>query len=118
MEIINRKGDLTMFPGMGGMDPRRMKMMMKQMGIKQEDINATRVIFELENGKIIIENPTVSAIEMQGQKTYTVTGNAVEEKTIPEEDVKMVAEQAKVSEKNARKALEESDGDIAEAISK
>ncbi len=107
-----------MFPGMGGLDPRKMKMMMKQLGIKSEEIDAKRVIFELENGKLIIDNPQVSAIDMQGQKTYTVVGNAREEKGVPSEDVKMVAEQAKVSEKEATKALEENDGDIAEAISK
>ena len=108
-----------MFPGMGGMDPRRMKMLMKQMGIKNEDINAKRVIFELEAGKkLIIENPSVSTIEMQGQKTYTVTGTAKEETSLPEEDVKMVSEQTGASEKEARAALEQSEGDIAEAISK
>jgi len=108
-----------MFPGMGGMDPRKMKMMMKQLGIKSEDIDAKRVIFELENGKLVIDNPQVSAIDMQGQKTYTVMGEAKEEAGgVPEEDVKMVAEQAGVSEKEAKKALEEADGDIAEAISK
>ena len=108
-----------MFPGMGGMDPRKMKMMMKQLGIKSEEIDAKRVIFELENGRLVIENPQVSAIEMQGQKTYTVSGEArQEEGGIPGEDVKMVAEQASVSEEEARKALEESEGDIAEAIVK
>ena len=66
--------------------------------------------------KIIIENPSVSAIEMQGQKTYTVTGNAVEEKTIPEEDVKMVMEKTGKNMKEARKALEKANGDLAEAI--
>jgi len=108
-----------MFPGMGGMDPRKMKMMMKQLGIKSEDIDAKRVIFELENGKLVIDNPQVSAIDMQGQKTYTVMGEARKESAgIPEEDIKMVCEQAGVSEEEAKKALEEADGDIAEAISK
>ncbi|MCR4335332.1 MAG: nascent polypeptide-associated complex protein [archaeon] len=108
-----------MFPGMGGMDPRKMKMMMKQLGIKNEDIDAKRVIFELENGRLIIDNPQVSAIDMQGQKTYTVMGEAREEQGgIPEEDIKMVCEQAGVSEEEAKTALEEADGDIAEAISK
>ncbi len=108
-----------MFPGMGGMDPRRMKMMMKQLGIKSEDINAKKVIFEMEGGKLVIENPQVTAMEIQGQKTYTVVGKAVKEDAgIPESDVKMVAEQAGVSEKEARKALEETNGDIAEAIGK
>ena len=77
-----------MFPGMGGMDPRKMKMMMKQLGIKNEDINVKKVIFELEDKKLIIDDPQVSAIDMQGQKTYTVIGNAREEAgEIPKEDI-------------------------------
>ena len=108
-----------MFPGMGGMDPRKMKMMMKQLGIKNEELNVKKVIFELEDKKLIIDDPQVSAIDMQGQKTYTVIGNAREEAgELPEEDIKMVAEQTNVSEKEAKKALEENDGDIAEAINK
>jgi nascent polypeptide-associated complex subunit alpha len=106
------------FPGMGGMDPRRMKMLMKQMGIKNEEIDAKRVIFELDGKRLVIENPSVSAIEMQGQKTYTVAGNAKEESSIPEEDIKMVSEQASVSAEEAKKSLEETNGDIAEAIAK
>jgi len=107
-----------MFPGLGGMDPRKMKMMMKQMGIKSDDVPATRVIFEVDGGRIIIEDPQVTAMDIQGQKTFTVMGKITEEESIPEEDIKMVAEQAEVSEEEARKALEEAKGDIAEAISK
>jgi nascent polypeptide-associated complex subunit alpha len=55
---------------------------------------------------------------MQGQKSYQITGNAHTESAISEDDVKMVAEQTGASEENARKALEESNGDIAEAIMK
>ncbi|HZX34054.1 MAG TPA: nascent polypeptide-associated complex protein, partial [archaeon] len=91
-------------------------------GIKSEDINAKKVIFELKDGsKLVIENPNVSAIEMQGQKTYTVSGvEKMEAGTpgIPEEDIAMVAEQAKVSKEKARKAIEETEGDIAAAIEK
>jgi len=108
-----------MFPGMGGMDPRKMKMMMKQLGIKNEELNVKKVIFELEDKKLIIDDPQVSAIDMQGQKTYTVIGNAREEAgEIPKEDIKMVAEQTSVSEEEAKKTLEENNGVIAEAISK
>jgi len=104
---------------MGGMDPRKMKMMMKQLGIKNEELNVKKVIFELEDKKLIIDDPQVSAIDMQGQKTYTVIGNAREEAgEIPKEDIKMVAEQTSVSEEESKKALEENDGDIAEAINK
>ena len=110
-----------MFPGLGGMDPREMKQMMKQLGIKTEEIAAKRVIFELENGNLVFENPQISAMEVSGQKTYTVIGQAKEEVAqakIPESDVEMVAAQANVSKEEARKALEETGGDIAQAIEK
>lgn len=107
-----------MFPGMRNINPKQISQMMRSMGIKNEELKAKRVVFELEGGsRLVIDNPNVNVMEVQGQKTYTVMGNAREESTgIPEEDVKMVAESAGVSGKKARKALEESDGDIAEAI--
>lgn len=110
-----------MFPGMGKMNPKQMQGMLKQFGIKTEEVDAKRVIFELENGKkLVVDNPAVTAMVMQGHKTFTVMGDAKEEAgeaSIPDADVKMVAEQAKVSKEKARKALEDSEGDIAEAIS-
>ena len=106
----------------GGINPSQMKSMMKQMGIKQEDIDASRVIIEKNDGKkIVIDNPTVQKMVMQGQESWQITGEAREESAaeeISEEDVKMVAEKTGKSEKEARKALEEVNGDIAEAIVK
>jgi nascent polypeptide-associated complex subunit alpha len=104
-----------MFPG--GMNPKQMGRMMKQMGIKNEELDAKEVTIILNDGKkIIFENPSVQMIEMQGQKTYTIAGSQKEEVSIPEEDIQMVAEQAEVSEDEAKKALEENGGDIAKAI--
>ena len=105
-----------MFPGRG-IDPRQMQKMMKQMGIKSEEIEAERVIIEGKNKKIIIDEPSVTAIDMQGKKTYTIMG---EERTegmgIPKEDIEMVMKQAEVDAKKAEAALKKNDGDIAEAI--
>jgi len=104
-----------MFPG--GVNPKQMGQMMKRFGIKNEELEAKRVIIELENGKkIVFEKPSVQSIEMQGSKTYTIAGSSTEEHTIPEEDIKMVAEQAGVSEKKAKEQLEKDGGDIAQAI--
>ena len=106
-----------MLPGMGKINPAQMQAMMKQFGIKSEPLNAKRVIFELENKKLVIDNPNVTAVDMQGQKTYQVIGEAREESAgVPEEDIKMVAEQAGVSEEEAKAELEKTDGDIAQAI--
>jgi nascent polypeptide-associated complex subunit alpha len=104
-----------MFPG--GMNPKQMGRMMRQMGIKNEEINATKVTIETNSEKLVFENPQVQLMEVQGQKTYTVIGNPKKESSIPQEDIDMVKEQAEVSEEDAKKALEENDGDIAEAIS-
>ncbi|MEM0359902.1 MAG: nascent polypeptide-associated complex protein [Candidatus Diapherotrites archaeon] len=111
-----------MMPGLG--NPAQMRRMMKQLGMKSEEINAKRVIIELEKGRITIEQPQITSIEMQGHKTYTVMGNEKREdgvkesepKEIPEEDIKLVAAQTAVSEEKAKRALEECDGDLAEAI--
>ena len=110
-----------MFPGLGNMDPRRMKQMMRQLGIKSEELDAKRVTIELGDSKLVFENPQVSAVDLGGQKTYTIVGSPKEEKAeagIPEADIEMVAEQAKVSKEIAKKALGETNRDIAEAIGK
>ena len=105
----------------GGINPSQMKAMMKQMGIKQEDIQAERVIIETVDRRIIIEPASVQKIMMQGQTTWQIGGDAREEtkeESIKEEDIQMVAEKTGKSEGEARKALEEAGGDIAEAIVK
>lgn len=106
-----------MFPG--GVNPKQMAQMMKQMGIKVEDIKATKIIIETDSGKkLVFDNASVQAINMQGQKTYTITGTPREESSLPEDDVVMVAEQSGSSKEEARAALESTNGDIAEAILK
>jgi len=55
---------------------------------------------------------------MMGQKTLQITGDISEESNILEEDIKTVSKQAEVSEEVAKKTLEETEGDLAEAIIK
>ena len=106
-----------MFPGMRNINPAQMNKMMQSLGIKNETMEVKRVIFEMDGKKLIIDAPNVSAIDMQGQKTYTVMGKAREEQAgLPGEDIEMVAESAGVSKEKAKKALEGTKGDIAEAI--
>ncbi|MFH1443017.1 MAG: nascent polypeptide-associated complex protein [Candidatus Micrarchaeota archaeon] len=129
------------------MDPRQMAALARQMGIVSNEVKSKRVTIEKsDGGKIVIENPTVMAMDLGGQKNYTVsgqereenagTGAGSEEKTekgeipsqeeseeeqiegISEKDIAMVAEQAKVTKEVAKAALEEANGDIAEAIMK
>jgi nascent polypeptide-associated complex subunit alpha len=104
-----------MFPG--GVNPKQMGQMMKKFGIKNEEIDAKQVVILLNSGKkLVIDNPQVQSIEMQGNKTYTIAGNAREESGVPDEDVTMVAESAGVSKEKAKEALTKSNGDIAAAI--
>ena len=110
-----------MFPG--GMpkniDPKQMRRMMQQFGIKNQEIEAERVIIESKGGKIIIEPVSVTAVEFGGNKTYTVTGEerkASVERAPSEEDIEMVVKQAGVTKKKAEAALRKNEGDIAGAI--
>jgi len=108
-----------MIPGLGGLDPKKMQGMMKQLGISQEDIPAERVIIEkTDNSKIIIENPSVVKMKMQGQENFQITGDVSESQgeAFTEEDIKQVMEKTNCSEEKAQKALESTKGDLAEAI--
>lgn len=111
-----------MFPGLGGMNPSQMKGMMKQLGIKSEELDAQKVTIELSDGKTItFSNPQVTVVEMKNAKSYTISGEAVESgghNEISNEDVELVKAQTDCSDEDARAALEESNGDIAEAISR
>jgi nascent polypeptide-associated complex subunit alpha len=102
----------------GGINPGQMKAMMKQMGIKQEEIEVERVVIEGKDKRIIIEPALVQKITMQGQGSWQITGNAREESKevqFSDEDVELVMEKTGVSEEEARKALNQTK-DVAEAI--
>lgn len=100
----------------GGLDPKKMQAMMKQMGIKSEDIASSKVTIETDSGAIIIEEPQVVQVTMQGQVSFQISGKVRKEIRSTADDVKMVMEQAGCSEDDAKNALEKSNGDIAEAI--
>ena len=108
-----------MFGGLGkGFDPKKMQAVMKQLGMSQEEIEASRVVIETENGKIIIEEPSVSKISVQGQETFQISGKVKEEISISKEDIETISEKPGVSKEKAREMLEETNGDLAEAILK
>lgn len=106
-----------------GMNPRQMKQAMKQLGIRQEDIDANEVIIRTPEKEIVITNPSVQKVFMGGQGSYQISGEEHERSLdstpeITEDDIKTVMEQAGCSEEEAKTALEETEGDIAEAILK
>ena len=103
----------------GGMNPKKMQGLMKQMGIQQNEIDSEKVVIEKSDGnKIIIENPNVVKLTMQGQDNFQITGEVREESAevgVSEEDIKTIVEKTGCSEEDAKKALEKT-GDLAEAI--
>lgn len=104
-----------MFPGM---DAKRMQQMLKRLGMKLDTVQANEVIIKTDSGDIVIENPQVVKTSMKGQVVFQVSGN-VKEKSFSDEDVKLVMEQTGVKDEvKVKKALEESKGDIAQAIMK
>ncbi|MDP3027218.1 MAG: nascent polypeptide-associated complex protein [Nanoarchaeota archaeon] len=106
-----------MFPKL---DPKKMQAIMSQMGIKQEEIDAKRVIIETDEKNIIINNPSVVKINMQGQDSFQISGDVTEEEAgkedNSEEDIKTITEKTGCTEEQAKQALEDANGDLTEAI--
>jgi nascent polypeptide-associated complex subunit alpha len=101
--------------------------MMQKMGMDVKEItNVRQVVIKTTDKQIVIDDPSVTTVTMQGQTMFQVAGGTVKEEahreeveealSISEGDVKLVAEQAGVSVEEARKALIESGGDLAQAI--
>lgn len=108
-----------MFPGL---NPKKIQAVMKQLGMKQEDIEAKRVIIEKQNSNIIIENPSVAKIEMQGKETFQISGDiqedteSAESKENIEKDIKTIMEKTNCDKEEAALALEKNNGDLAATI--
>lgn len=104
-----------------GVNPRQLKQMMRQMGMSQEDIEASKVIIKTASKDIIIENPSIQKVTMQGQTTFQVAGDYTEQIAtakivISQDDIETVVSQANVSKEQAKIALENANGDLAQAI--
>ena len=107
-----------MFPGK--VNPKKMKQMMKQMGMEMEEIEGVeKVVIYTPAGNYVFDDAQVVATTMQGATSYQLTGEARFEGAapeIPEEDVALVVSQTGVAGEVARATLIETRGDIAEAI--
>jgi nascent polypeptide-associated complex subunit alpha len=117
-----------MMPG-GRMNPKQMKAMMKRMGIDQEELlGVEEVIIKTKTKELVFKDAVVTAVSVQGQKTYQVVGipqererrreEGEEEGGVPEDDIKLVMSQTGCTAAEAKKALQETDGAPAEAILK
>lgn len=107
---------------MPGINPKQMKAAMRKMGMKMDEIeNVEKVVVYTPQGNYVFENAQVVGITMQGQTSYQLSGDVHFEEAdviIPDEDVSLVAAQTGKTEDEARAALKECKGDMAEAILK
>jgi len=111
---------------MPNVNPRQMEQMMRKMGIKQVDIDAEQVIIVCSDRKIVIDNPSIQKVNMMGKESYQISGDESEEPLdedteegpveITEEDIQTVMTQTGGTEDEAKQALEDTRGNIAEAI--
>lgn len=111
-----------MFPGIGGkgVSPKKMKQMMKQMGINIEEIEGVEeVIIRTKDREIFFLDASVTVMDAQGNRSYQVVGTPQErgrEVSIPDSDVELVVAQTGCTPDEAMAALKEAKGDLAEAI--
>jgi nascent polypeptide-associated complex subunit alpha len=101
-------------------NPRELERMARKMGINTQPIEAEEVIIKTPEKDIVIINPQVSKVNMMGQETWQIVGEAEERPKSPftEQDVKMVVGQTGASEADVRKTLAQLNGDLAMAILK
>jgi nascent polypeptide-associated complex subunit alpha len=62
-----------MFGG-GGMNPRKMKQMMKQMGIDVTELDAEEVVIKTADEELVFSDAQVTRMDAQGQETYQIVG--------------------------------------------
>ena len=112
-------------------NPRQARRMMEKMGMKMNSVaDVKEVIIRRENTELVIETPQVTVMQFQGQEIYQVMGTSSFERPITgieesekeklvqvsDEDVQLVAAQAGVSYERAKQALQQTNGDLAQAI--
>jgi nascent polypeptide-associated complex subunit alpha len=96
--------------------------MLERMGLDMNQIpDVKEVIIRTSSKDMVIREANVSEINAKGMRVFQVMGSEVEEiereqPKFTEEDVMLVAQQAGVSRERANVALEESNGDLAQAI--
>jgi nascent polypeptide-associated complex subunit alpha len=104
---------------MPGIDQKKMQSIMKQMGISQTEIDAKRVIIECIDKNIVIENPSVLKIKMQGQTNFQISGDISEvenKEDNTELDIKTIIEKTGCTKKQAEEAYNKANKDLTEAI--
>ncbi len=100
------------------LNPRKIERMMRQMGMQATEIDAEEVIIKTRDKEIVISQPQVTKINMMGQETFQIIGQIEEKpkKPFTEEDVRLVMKRTGASEEEVKNTLEETNGDLAQAI--
>jgi nascent polypeptide-associated complex subunit alpha len=105
--------------------PEEIARILRRLGVSIEEVNAVKVTIELGDGTLMVVEPPEAVLLVKSRDqppVFMVVGShRVErrgrgEARFSEDDVRFVAEKAGVSLEEARRALEESGGDIAAAI--
>ncbi|OPX74741.1 MAG: Nascent polypeptide-associated complex protein [Methanosaeta sp. PtaB.Bin018] len=112
------------------MSPRKMKGMLKSMGIDIEELEGVKeVVIRMPDKEIVIENASVAVMDAHGVRSYQISGDASERPIsgiaqeepvpeIPDSDVELVVAQTGARPQEAKAALQEARGDLAAAIMK
>lgn len=115
------------------MSPKKMKGMLKNMGINIDELeNVSEVIIRMPDKEIVITNPSVAIMDSHGTRSYQISGDVTERDAsiggqetaevppieIPDTDVQLVAAQTGANLSEAKSALLEAKGDLAAAIMK
>jgi nascent polypeptide-associated complex subunit alpha len=113
---------------------RAMERQMRRMGVDFQQLDAvTEVLIRFPDRELVLTEPQVVTMQGQGDNVYQIIGQAEERSltvsseaeegapkavaiTFSEEDVQLVANQANVSEEEAREALRAAEGNLARAI--
>jgi nascent polypeptide-associated complex subunit alpha len=127
-----------MIPG-GARNPRQLQLMMRRLGMTTEDVpEVEEVIVRTKTKDHVFRSPEVTILTVQGTRTYQVVGSPeIRARSSsppaapgapapaakppapsgpPEEDIRLVMEQANVSREEAIEALFQAKGAPAEAI--
>ncbi len=115
------------------MSPKKMKGMLKNMGINIDELeNVSEVVIRMPDKEIVISNPSVAIMDSHGTRSYQISGDESERAAssfgqeaaqeppieILDSDVQLVAAQTGAGLPEARAALQEAKGDLAAAIIK
>jgi len=113
--------------GMRGINPRQMKQAMKKMGIRNTELkDVFEVVIRMPGEELVFKYPEVTIMEVQGSKTYQVvgepesraagSGEGGDVEAFPDEDIELVMSQTGCDRAAAVNALQECNGQPAEAI--